>query len=233
MHDGVSSAIIAVVVTQGAPALGSRTVSASVAALLRADIVSGALAPGTRLRQVEVANRFGVSTTPVREALATLQQEGLVRLHPQRGAVVFVPTLADLTEHYAIRGALEALAAEGAARRFEAAWAAPLARLLDEMRTGPPADRYLALNQAFHAELYARSAMPKLVELIVAHREASSAYLRIYRARQDFPVERLDAEHRAILDACVARDPEAASRAVRAHLERTVEHVTATLGGEP
>lgn len=208
-----------------------RTVSASVVALLREDIVSGRLPPGSRLRQVELATRFAVSTTPVREALATLQQEGLVRLHPQRGAVVFVPTLEDLTEHYAIRAALEALAAETTARRFHPSWAPPLEALLDEMRSGPAADRYIALNQEFHAGLYAHSGMPKLVELIVSHREASSAYLRIYRARPDFPVRRLDAEHRAILDACVRRDPQAAARAVRDHLDRTVQHVTATLGG--
>ena len=66
---------------------------------LRAQIVAGELPSGSKLRQVEIARRFGVSTTPVREALAALQREGLVRLHPQRGAVVFVPTVADLREH--------------------------------------------------------------------------------------------------------------------------------------
>ena len=207
-----------------------RTMAAVVCERIRAEIVAGRLHPGERLRQVELATRYGVSTTPVREALAQLQQEGLVRLHPQRGAVVFVPTISDLREHYAIRGALEALAAEEAARRFQPGWAPVLRSLLDEMRTGPPADRYLALNQRFHAGVYGRSEMHKLVDLIVAHRDASSAYLRIYRAEVDFPAERLDAEHRAILDACVANDPEAAARAVREHLARTVEHVAARLG---
>ena len=104
--------------------------------------------------------------------------------------------------------AARVLAAEEAARRFEPGWAPVLRSLLDEMRTGPPADRYLELNQRFHAGVYARSEMLKLVDLISAHRDASSAYLRIYRAEVDFPAERLDAEHRAILDAIVARDPE-------------------------
>src|SRR4051795_720276 len=99
-----------------------RTVSASVAASLREDIVSGQLESGTRLRQVELAQRFGVSTTPVREALAALQSEGLVRLHPQRGAVVFVPTVEGLREHYEIRAALESLAASRTAERFEESW---------------------------------------------------------------------------------------------------------------
>jgi DNA-binding GntR family transcriptional regulator len=97
------------------------------------------------------------------------------------------------------------------------------------MRTGPPAVRYLELNQRFHTTLYELSGRRQLVDMIAALRDASSAYLHIYRAAADFPVERLDAEHRAILAACVARDPEAAADATRVHLERTVEHVAGRL----
>jgi DNA-binding GntR family transcriptional regulator len=200
-----------------------------VAERLRAEILAGEREPGSRLRQVELSRRFGVSTTPVREALAMLQQEGLVRLHPQRGAVVFLPTIADLYEHYEIRGALEALAAAAAASEFRAEWAPPLEALLAEMRDGPPAARYIALNQRFHTELYEHSARRQLVEMITRLRDASSAYLHIYRAAADFPVARLDAEHRAILAACIARDPDAAAQATREHLRATVEHVAARL----
>jgi DNA-binding GntR family transcriptional regulator len=178
---------------------------------------------------VEIARRYGVSTTPVREALAALQQEGLVRLHPQRGAVVFVPDVDDLREHYEIRAALEALAAAKTAERFDPSWAAPLTELLDEMREGPPAARYIALNQRFHTTLYEHSGRAQLVAMIAALRDASSAYLNIYRAQDDFPVARLDAEHRAILAACVARDPARAADATRRHLENTVEHVASRL----
>jgi DNA-binding GntR family transcriptional regulator len=206
-----------------------RTIAGLVAERLRAEIVAGERSPGSRLRQVEIARRFGVSTTPVREALAMLQREGLVRLHPQRGAVVFIPTVADLREHYEIRAALEALAAARTAEVFDPEWAAPLEELLAEMRTGPPAARYLELNQRFHTALYEHSGRRKLVDMIAALRDASSAYLHIYRAAADFPVERLDAEHRAMLEACVARDPEAAAEATRLHLERTVDYVSARL----
>jgi DNA-binding GntR family transcriptional regulator len=202
-----------------------RTIAGQVAERLRAEIVAGERPAGSRLRQVEIAQRYGVSTTPVREALATLQQEGLVRLHPQRGAVVFLPDVDDLREHYEIRAALEALAAAKVAERFEPPWAEPLEACLAEMRDGPPAARYIALNQRFHTMLYAHSGCPRLVEMIAALRDASSAYLHIYRAAEDFPAERLDAEHREILAACQARDPERAARAVRDHLRHTVEHV--------
>jgi DNA-binding GntR family transcriptional regulator len=216
--------------TAGTDTLDSpRTVAGLVAERLRAEIVAGKLSAGSKLRQVEIARRFGVSTTPVREALGALQREGLVRLHPQRGAVVFLPSVADLREHYEIRGALEAVAAARAAERFELSWAAPLEALLDEMSTGPAASRYIELNQRFHNELYAYSERPRLVEMIAGLRDASSAYLHIYRAAEDFPVTRLDAEHRRILAACMARDAQAAAEATREHLENTVEHVASRL----
>jgi DNA-binding GntR family transcriptional regulator len=219
--------------TAGTDTLDSpRTVAGLVAERLRAEIVAGKLSAGSKLRQVEIARRFGVSTTPVREALGALQREGLVRLHPQRGAVVFLPSVADLREHYEIRGALEAVAAARAAERFELSWAAPLEALLDEMSTGPAASRYIELNQRFHNELYAYSERPRLVEMIAGLRDASSAYLHIYRAAANFPVERLDVEHRRILAACVARDTAEAAEATRVHLQNTVEHVASRLEPE-
>jgi DNA-binding GntR family transcriptional regulator len=208
----------------------SFTVAGAVAARLRDAIVSGELAAGEKLRQVQLATRFGVSTTPVREALGQLEREGLVRSHPQRGFVVFVPTAADLRQHYEIRIALEELAAAKAAEAFEPHHAPPLVALLDEMRSGPPAQRYLELNQRFHSALYAHADRAQLLEMITGLRDASRAYLHIYRASQDFPVALLDAEHRAILRACEERDPPAAAAATRAHLQRTVDHVTARLG---
>ena len=206
-----------------------RTVAGQVAEHLKAEILAGRRAPGERLPQVEIARALGVSTTPVREALAALQREGLVRLHPQRGAVVFLPSVDDLKEHYEIRAALEALAAAKAAERFEPEWAVPLETLLDSMREAPPAPQYIALNQRFHTALYEHAQRPQLVTMIAALRDASSAYLHIYRAQDDFPVARLDAEHRAILTACIDRDPERAADATRIHLHNTVDHVAARL----
>ena len=97
------------------------------------------------------------------------------------------------------------------------------------MRGGPAAGRYIELNQRFHTQLYEHCGRPRLVEMIAALRDASSAYLHIYRAAEDFPVKRLDAEHRRILAACVARDPGEAAAATREHLENTVEHVATRL----
>ena len=97
------------------------------------------------------------------------------------------------------------------------------------MWEGPGAADYIALNQRFHTQLYEHCGRPQLARMIAALRDASSAYLHIYRAQDDFPAARLDLEHRKILAACVARDPERAAAATRVHLENTVEHVAARL----
>ncbi|HEV2661690.1 MAG TPA: GntR family transcriptional regulator, partial [Ktedonobacteraceae bacterium] len=88
------------------------TIAEQIAAALRKEITTGHLAAGTHLPQVEIAQRFGVSTTPVREAFGLLQSEGLVQIDTHRGVTVFLPTVQDLVEHYEIRMALEMLAVE-------------------------------------------------------------------------------------------------------------------------
>jgi DNA-binding GntR family transcriptional regulator len=216
-------------VREVARTLGPVTRAQAVAERLRGEIGSGALAPGTRLRQVEVAERFGVSTTPVREAFHLLQREGLVRIDAHRGATVFVPTAADLRECYEIRIPLEALAAAKAAERFRDQDAAELEAMLDEMRDTADPERYVALNQRFHSTLYALADRPRLARLIADLRDATNAYLHIY-ATTGLASEPLDAEHREILAACKARDPQRAAQAVERHLAHSVEHVTSQLG---
>jgi DNA-binding GntR family transcriptional regulator len=207
---------------------GARTIAHAIAAVLRADIATGSLRPGERLLQAELARRFSVSTTPVREALGILQHEGLVRLHPQRGATVFVPSVGELHEHYEIRAALEALAAEKAALNFTAADAPPLQEILEAMHSCTDADRYIELNHRFHMRLYKLSGRERLVDLIDSLRGASSVYLQIHAA-EGVPSKRLDREHGEILAACEARDPERAASATRNHLAQTLEHVTQDL----
>src|SRR5262249_38624372 len=127
------------------------------------------------------------------------------------------------------RAALEALAAARAAERFATDWAAPLELLLDEMADGPPARRYIELNQQFHTGVYERSDRPRLVDMIAGLRDASRAYRNTPRAAAASPVGGLDAEPREIPAACVARAPERAATAVRTPLEHTVEHVASRL----
>lgn len=206
------------------------TIAEQVAAALRDEIALGKLAAGTRLRQIEVAQRFGVSTTPVREAFGLLQSEGLVQIDPHRGVTVFLPTVQDLIEHYEIRMALEMMAAEKASEHFQAQDAPPLIALLDEMHATNDAVRYVELNQQFHMKLYSLAGRTRLVALIEELRNASIAYNHLYAAA-DVPkdTERLDGEHREILAACQANDPVRAAQAIRHHIQQTIMHVTKLL----
>jgi DNA-binding GntR family transcriptional regulator len=214
--------------TEVAPLPAGRTIAEAIASALRSDITAGRLQAGERLRQVALADRFNVSTTPVREAFAILQHEGLVRMHPQRGATVFVPSTEDLHEHYEIRAALEALAVERVAASFEPQDAPSLQEILDEMASCTDPARYIELNHRFHMSLYRLSKRNRLVDLISGLRNASDAYVQIYAA-EAVPSKRLDREHREILAACTAREPERAARAIRHHLAQTVERVTTRL----
>ena len=202
------------------------TIAEQIAAALRHEIVTGQLSAGAKLRQVEIAQRFGVSTTPVREAFALLQSDGLVQVDTHRGVTVFLPTIQDLVEHYEIRMALEMLAAEKAATHFQVQDAPPLVAILNEMHTIGDAARYVELNQQFHLSLYRLGGRSRLVTMIEELRNASIAYNHLYAAA-DVPkdAERLDREHRAILAACQAGDPGRAANAVRHHIQQTIIHV--------
>src|SRR3954451_8950118 len=88
------------------------------AAQLQARVLNGELASGTRLRQEALAEEFGVSRTPIREALRKLQASGLVEVQPRRGALVRAPSAREIRAAYEVRAELEGLAAELAARRI-------------------------------------------------------------------------------------------------------------------
>ena len=201
-----------------------RTTSEEVARRLRSEVLRGALEPGTRLRQGELAARFGVSTTPVREAFALLQAEGLVRIDPHRGAVVFLPSVQDVREYYEIREALEGLAITLALDRIDDSMLDELQDLVSSMRQERDEEQWAAMNQEFHRRIYSAAERPRLVSMIENLRDASRAYIQMYVAHQA-PGERSDADHQRILDACRARDPGRARAAVSYHMRHTADEL--------
>src|SRR3954468_14020758 len=159
----------------GSTVLGSRTVAQAVTDRLRDAILAGEIPAGARLRHVDMTRRFGVSTTPVREAFVALQGEGLLLGDPHRGVVVFRPSRADLRENYEIRVALEALAAERAAERATAEDVADLRALLDAMRALVEGDafsgpEYSELDRRFHERIARIAGRPRLEALIATLR---------------------------------------------------------------
>lgn len=198
-----------------------QTVAHQVATMLREEILRAELAPGIRLRQEEVADRLGVSTTPVREAFRILEAEGLVKLDPGRGVLVFRPSIEEVRETYEIREALEMLAIRHTVESVSEADLKELGEILEELDKVEDRDAWIRLNNHYHDRIYAFSSRPKLCSMIVALRDSMAGYMHtaILRAVES---GRASDEHRAILDACQARDVEKAQEAVRVHLHQTV-----------
>jgi DNA-binding GntR family transcriptional regulator len=202
-----------------------RTRAEAVATRLRKLIQSGDLAPGTRLRQAEVARQFDVSTTPVREAFVALAQEGLVRQDAHRGVVVFRPSVSELLEIYEIRGALESLATELAATRLDDTGLAAISAVVASMRDAEP-QTYIELNRKLHSLIYVAAGRPRLIELIDALRDSASSYLTIgfACADQDERV-RVQLEHEEIVAALATGTPDEAAQAIRSHLDRSAHYL--------
>lgn len=208
------------------------TITESVADLLRRDIQLRELQPGARLRQAEIAKKYGVSTTPVREALAHLQAEGLVRIDPHKGALVFHPQIEDLTESYEIRAVLEALAVDKAIDRLTQAELIELQEMIDEMRRTEGKDDWVELNNQFHHKIYGASGLPRLTRMIKELREWAGAYVHLWIAHEDVHHRRANDEHQEIVHACLARDHDRARAAITKHGEAAIRNLSGLIDGQ-
>ena len=210
-------------------ALQRLTTSEALARELRTGIQRGDFPPGSRLRQADVAERFGVSTTPVREAFALLQAEGLLRIDPHRGAFVFSPSEKDVSEYFEIRELLEDLAITLAAERITDDLLREVGALHQQMiATDDPAG-WAELNNRFHLRIYEAADRPRLCSIIMNLREASSAYLQMCLAAGGRKIG-ADHEHASLLDALRSGNASGARAATREHLRRTFEAVITFLG---
>ena len=184
------------------------------------DIATGVLLPGTRLDEVELATRFGVSRTPIREALNLLLGEGLIENRPRRGAVVAQITPLRLLEMFEVMGELEAMCARLAARRATESDLAALQAVHEDCRAaanGRDTDAYFYANERFHFGLYAAARNAFLAEQALALQRKLRPYRRL-QLRVRHRLQRSLDEHQAILDALHAGDPDAAAAQARGHV---------------
>jgi DNA-binding GntR family transcriptional regulator len=193
---------------------------------LRRDIARGIYKPGP-IRVRPIAERFGVSATPVREALRRLEAEGLVSLR-NRQIVVNALSAEELQEIFAIRSELETFAVGEAAGRIarDPGLLAKLGSLIDAMdREEESPDEWRAANEAFHMSIYGAARMPRLEALIMSLWIAVEPYLRLYVTSPGSLTES-QAQHRAILDALRKADAAAAQTVLREHLRATADVVS-------
>ncbi|ACL57721.1 GntR family transcriptional regulator [Methylobacterium nodulans] len=205
-----------------------------VAERLRALIMSGELEPRARLNEVSLTERFGISRTPLREAIKILATEGLLELLPNRGARVVSISTAEIEEILEVVAGLEAVAAELACRHItdaevEAIAATHAAMVAAWRREDDPA--YFALNRQIHEAIMAASRNATLANMY------ASLSGRIQRARYSAhktPEQWQQAvdEHEQMLVHLRARDGEALARVMRAHIRGKKPVIAAAYGTE-
>ena len=216
-----------------------------IAGLIEEAIVSGELVPGSVLRQEQLSERFGVSRTPVREALRRLAALGLVSFEPNRGVRVRTISHDDLREAFLVRAELEALVTEEAARKLTPDALEELeecekrfARLTREVRSHEPGGNRRALmgewmraNHAFHDVLYRVAELP-YVESVAKSARRTFSGLTVWAPVDDeleALYERNQAEHRAIRHALAAGSVAGARELAREHVIHSFELLTTIL----
>jgi len=193
---------------------------------LREAIISLDLAPGTPLVRAELAERFDLSQTPVRDALMQLSQEGLVDIFPQHATLVSRIDLHSAEQAQFLRRAIELEVVRTLALAGDAGLHARLTSMVDVQAAlaSSGAEEFIASDQAFHRAMYEAAGAPDLYELV----RRRSGHLDRLR-RLDLPTagnaERVVRDHRRIVDALVSGDPDAAQAALRAHLSGTLGRV--------
>jgi DNA-binding GntR family transcriptional regulator len=188
--------------------------------VLRDAILSGELQPGARLLQEELAERFQVSATPVREAIQQLVAEGILSHNPYRGVQVAEVRLEDVKEIYLIRGMVERLATRCGVPNLRIADVQRLHSIEREIEAGvgqTGETPLLKLNREFHMLIYEAAAMPQLMQIIkTLWIKSPWDTLFVVPNRQQMVVE----EHRRILEAIDRGDAEGAGEAMQQHIEQ-------------
>ncbi|QQP92413.1 GntR family transcriptional regulator [Skermanella sp. TT6] len=184
------------------------------------EILTGAMPPGYRLDEMTLAARFGVSRTPVREALFQLASAGLIEIRPRRGAVVTEVGPERLVQMFEVMAGLEGMAGRLAARRQTDADRRNLTETHEACRRAAEtadADAYYYENERFHHAIYAASHNAFLIEQCAALHRRLKPYRRIQLQVMNRVANSL-AEHEAVVDAILKMDGDRAERLLRDHI---------------
>jgi DNA-binding GntR family transcriptional regulator len=210
---------------------GPRTVAEQVANVLREAIANGTIKAGTPLRQDELAEQFGFSRMPIRDALRQLEAEGIVSIHPTKGAHVARMDSAEISEIYALRELLESEALRLSVPGLAGAKLEEAEQVLDQIDAERNVGRWGALNRAFHLALYHACGNRRLLGLIEAHHNAADRYVRILLSNLDYR-NRSQAEHRDLLAACRRHDGDKAVSILMQHLREGSETLVNAIEGD-
>ena len=188
---------------------------------LRQAIITGEFAPGERLMEIALANRLGVSRTPVREAIRKLELEGLVVMIPRKGAEVAKITEKDLRDVLEVRSSLEELAAELAAERMNDEVKEKLEKALKEFEEAIESDDNAAIADSdvdFHDVIFEATGNARLIQIINNLREQMYRYRLEYVKDTEYHTVLLN-EHRELAKAMVEGRKEDARKIMKRHID--------------
>ena len=197
-----------------------------VAERLRQQIFARELEPGSWIDELKLASEYGISRTPLREALKVLAVEGLVTMKVRRGAYVTEMSADDVRQVYRLLGLLEADAAAEVAERASAAEIAELRALHDKLeKQTRQRDAFFAANEQFHLRLLAIAGNRWRSQIVGDLRKVMKLNRHHSLFKQGRIAESL-AEHRAVMQALESRDVQAAARLMRAHFDNGLAAAT-------
>lgn len=199
--------------------------AAEIAEVLRREIIAGTLTQDRDFRQERLADRFGVSRMPVREALRILEASGLVVFAPNKGATLVPLSAADLIDISEMRVAAETLALRRALPELSNAQIERAAAIQAELE-GAALSAFGDLNERFHKTLYAPCGRPRLLAHIESLGHAADRYLRLTVASLDY-APTSHGEHHALLEACRKRDEDRAVACLSQHIMAAGEALAA------
>jgi len=190
---------------------------------VREDILNDVYSDGEKIVEAKLADELGVSRTPVREALKQLELDGLVESIPNRGVIVKGITEQDIADIYTIRIAIEGIAANWSVRRISEEEVASLKEVYELMEfytARGDTDKTFELNTRFHEIIY-RATQSRYMEHVLKDFQMFIKSTRSKSLKSDGRLAEALAEHKAILDAFMARDVDAAVAAVLAHVNNS------------
>jgi DNA-binding GntR family transcriptional regulator len=196
---------------------------------LRAEIVSGALPPGTKLSEARLAERFGTSRMPVREALQVLARSDFVIIERRRGTFVRGVSQRQVVDLFEVREALEGMAARLCATRASSDLMAALDQIIIRMEvatTTSDSTAFIASDEHLHAVIFSGSANERLLDhysMLIDHLHRN--YLSTVVTRRPGRLERSFSEHQAIVEAIRVRDGDLAEQAMRHHVRQGLKEL--------
>jgi len=207
------------------------TLARTICDRIRADILTGARKPGTKIRLDDLKGEFEVSWSPIREALSRLAAEGLILTEGQRGYKVAPVSRADLDEIIRLRATLETMALRASIEKGDDAWEAEvlaahhrLSKFEDRRWDPGEAEQWEQWHHAFHAALTQACSSPILLQFCAQLHELNDRYRRLFLSAYKFDRD-VAGEHRAMAEATLARDADKACRLLETHIQRTGKNI--------